>query len=61
IGQLKNVAVHKFITVGTLEERVDEMIESKKGLVDSVIGAGEDWMTELSTEELRDLVALRIS
>jgi len=37
------------------------MIESKKGLADSVIGAGEDWMTELSTEELRDLVALRIS
>ncbi len=59
IGQTQNVQVHKFVTVGTLEERIDEMIELKKGLVQSVIGGGEEWITELSTEELRDLVALR--
>lgn len=59
IGQQQNVQVHKLITVGTLEERIDEMIETKKGLVEAVIGASDDWVTELSTEELRDLVALR--
>jgi SNF2 family DNA or RNA helicase len=60
IGQTKNVQVHKFITSGTLEERIDDMIESKKGLADAIIG-GEQWLTELSTEELRDLVTLRKS
>ncbi len=45
--------------MGTLEERIDEMIESKKGLAESVIGAGEAWITDLSTEELQDLVRLR--
>ena len=59
IGQTQNVQVHKFVTVGTLEERIDEMIESKKGLVQSVIGGGEEWITELSTDDLRELVALR--
>jgi SNF2 family DNA or RNA helicase len=59
IGQVQNVQVHKFITAGTLEERIDEMIESKKGLADAIIGGGEQWLTELSTDELRDLVALR--
>jgi SNF2 family DNA or RNA helicase len=59
IGQQQNVQVHKFITVGTLEERIDEMIESKKGLAEAVVGAGDDWITELSTDELHDLVALR--
>jgi len=59
IGQEQNVQVHKLITVGTLEERIDEMIESKKGLVEAVIGAGDEWITELSTDELRDLVSLR--
>ncbi len=59
IGQTRNVQVHKFITVGTLEERIDEMIESKKGLAQSIIGTGEEWLTELSTEELRELVMLR--
>jgi SNF2 family DNA or RNA helicase len=59
IGQQQNVQVHKFITLGTLEERIDEMIESKVGLVESVIGSGDEWMTELSTDELRELVTLR--
>jgi SNF2 family DNA or RNA helicase len=59
IGQKRNVQVHKFICGGTLEERIDEMIESKRALAESVLGAGESWLTELSTEQLRNLVLLR--
>lgn len=59
IGQTRNVQVHKFICVGTLEEMIDEMIESKKALAQSIVGGGENWLTELSTDELRDLVTLR--
>lgn len=59
IGQTRDVQVHKLICGGTLEERIDELIESKKALADSVVGAGEAWLTELSTDELRDLLTLR--
>ncbi|MEV4533156.1 DEAD/DEAH box helicase [Asanoa sp. NPDC049518] len=58
IGQARNVQVRKFICTGTIEERVDEMIERKKALAQRVVGTGEEWLTELSTEELRDLFAL---
>ena len=59
IGQKRNVQVHKFVTTGTLEEMIDDMIESKKGLAQAVVGSGEQWLTELSTNELRELVRLR--
>ena len=59
IGQTRDVQVHKFLCAGTLEERIDEMIESKKALAESVVGAGEGWLTELSTDELRDMMSLR--
>lgn len=59
IGQKQNVQVHKFVCMGTLEEKIDELIESKKGLAQSIVGSGESWLTELSTGELRDLVQLR--
>ena len=59
IGQTRNVQVHKFICGGTLEDHIDEMIESKRALAESVLGASEGWLTELSTDQLRDLVTLR--
>ncbi|MGJ6970207.1 DEAD/DEAH box helicase, partial [Streptosporangium sp. G11] len=58
IGQTRNVQVRKFICVGTLEERIDEMIERKKALAQSVVGTGEDWITDLSTDQLRELFRL---
>jgi SNF2 family DNA or RNA helicase len=58
IGQSKNVQVHKLVCAGTLEERVDEMIERKKAIADQVMGTGETWLTELSDDEIRQLVAL---
>ncbi|MGH7506584.1 MAG: DEAD/DEAH box helicase, partial [Longimicrobiales bacterium] len=58
IGQTRNVQVRKFICVGTLEERIDAMIERKKALAERIVGAGEAWLTELSTDELRSIVAL---
>jgi SNF2 family DNA or RNA helicase len=59
IGQRKAVQVHKLLCAGTLEERIDAMIESKQAIVAQVVGTGEGWLTELSTSQLRDLLALR--
>ena len=58
IGQTKNVQVHKFLCAGTLEERIDTMIERKKEVAERVVGTGEAWLTELSTKELKELFAL---
>ena len=58
IGQKRNVQVRKFICTGTLEEKIDAMIERKKALAESVVGTGEDWVTDLSTDQLRELFAL---
>ena len=58
IGQAQNVQVHKFICAGTLEEKIDEMIERKKEVAEKVVGAGEGWLTELSNDELKDVLAL---
>jgi SNF2 family DNA or RNA helicase len=59
IGQTQPVQVHKLICRGTLEERVDELLTRKSALAEQVVGSGEDWLTELSTEALRDLLVLR--
>jgi SNF2 family DNA or RNA helicase len=59
IGQRRNVQVHKFVCVGTLEEKIDEMITRKEGVARRVVGTGEGWLTELSDEQLKDLLTLR--
>jgi superfamily II DNA or RNA helicase len=58
IGQKKNVQVHKFLCAGTLEEKIDAMIEHKKEVAELVVSAGEQWLTELSNEELREMITL---
>ena len=58
IGQARNVQVHKLICAGTLEESIDEMIERKVEVAESVVGTGENWLTELSNEDLLDALSL---
>jgi len=58
IGQKRNVQVHKFVCTGTLEEKINDMIESKKQLADQTVDAGENWLTELDTDQLRNLLLL---
>lgn len=58
IGQHKNVQVHKLISQGTLEERIDKLLEDKRSLAESVVGSGERLVSELDDDALRALVAL---
>jgi SNF2 family DNA or RNA helicase len=58
IGQKKNVFVHKFVAIGTLEERIDQMIEDKKKLAGAIVGSDEAWLTELDNEAFKQLIAL---
>ena len=55
----KIVSVHTFICNGTIEDRIDAMIEQKISLAQSVVGEGEGWITELSDSELKDLLTLK--
>ena len=59
IGQNRHVMVHKFISLGTMEERIDEVLERKSDLSERIIGGSEAWLTEISTGELRELFTLR--
>ena len=59
IGQKSNVMVYRLITTGTFEERIDQMIQSKKELANLTVGSGENWITELNNDQLRDLFSLR--
>jgi non-specific serine/threonine protein kinase len=62
IGQRKNVLVHKFICRGTVEDKIDKMIESKKQLAGDFLSGGADMLlTEMKDEELLELVALDLS
>jgi len=58
IGQHKNVQVRKLTCVGTLEERIAQLIAEKRELAERTVGSGEAWVTELDTAQLRELVAL---
>lgn len=58
VGQTRNVLVHKLIVMGTVEEKIDEILESKRDLADSIVDGGEAWITELSDTELRELFTL---
>ena len=58
IGQHRTVNVHKLVCEGTVEERIGVVIDDKRRLAESVIGTGEAWLSELSTDELRELVVL---
>lgn len=59
IGQRRDVQVHKFVVAGTLEEHINQLLEDKRTLSEAIVGSGEQWLTELSTEQLRDLLLLR--
>jgi SNF2 family DNA or RNA helicase len=58
IGQEKSVFVHKFVTLGTLEERINDMIEQKKALAGAIVGSDESWLTRLGNERFRALIRL---
>lgn len=58
IGQKSNVMVHRFITKGTFEERINEMIQSKKHLANMTVATGENWMGNLSNKELKEMFKL---
>jgi SNF2 family DNA or RNA helicase len=58
IGQDKNVQVHKFLTMGTLEEKIDTMLEEKKTLSDSIVDDTGAWVTQLDADALRELFTL---
>ncbi len=58
IGQRRAVQVHKLVCAGTVEEKIDRLLEQKRGLASRIVGAGEQWITELGNRELRELFAL---
>jgi non-specific serine/threonine protein kinase len=58
IGQRRAVQVRKLVCAGTLEEKIAAMIRDKRGLAARIVGTGEQWLTELSTSELRSLLTL---
>jgi SNF2 family DNA or RNA helicase len=58
IGQRRAVQVHKLVCAGTVEEKIDRLLEQKRDLASKVVGAGEHWITDLEGKELRSLFAL---
>ena len=58
IGQKKNVMVYRLINTGTLEEKIDNLIQAKRQLAELTVAAGESWLGNLSNDEIRELVTL---
>ena len=59
IGQDSQVNVYKFITIGTIEEKIDALLEEKKDLADKIVASsGESWISDLSDEKLKELLML---
>jgi SNF2 family DNA or RNA helicase len=58
IGQRRDVQVRKLVCVDTVEERIDDMIGGKQELANLTVGTGENWITELTTDELTRMFAL---
>ncbi len=58
IGQTRNVQVHKFVCRGTLEERIDRLLDEKRRLARTIVGSGETWLAAMSDTELAQLVSL---
>lgn len=59
IGQQKKVLVHKFITQGTLEETIDQIIADKVTLSESILSDDSSWLKDLNTQTFMDLIKLR--
>ncbi|MGL6072041.1 SNF2-related protein [Craterilacuibacter sp.] len=60
IGQQRNVQVHRLICRGTFEERINDMIRSKRELADLTLSSGETWIGHLASDEIRELFALNV-
>jgi superfamily II DNA or RNA helicase len=58
IGQTRQVMVHKLVTAGTMEERIDQILSEKRSLAQEVVATGDSWVSRLSTRELRTLINL---
>lgn len=61
IGQTRTVEVHKFLCAGTLEEKIDAVLERKREVAEGVLGSGDGWLTALDPEALSDLIRLSLS
>ena len=55
IGQTRNVFVYRFITAGTIEEKIDGMIKSKRELAELSVASGESWLSSMDDDELRQI------
>jgi SNF2 family DNA or RNA helicase len=58
VGQTRTVQVHKFVCIGTMEERIDRLLSEKQALADQIVGSGDEWLTNLSTDQLREYLTL---
>ena len=58
IGQTRNVQVHRFITKGTFEEKIDALLEAKKAVAEMTVNAGETWLADMDDKQLGEIFAL---